>query len=151
MYDILKYAYMPNTFEEAVNILKTCNNKEECVEKAYELVTRKYRGYRIKTYTNLFSIFLNDIEKLWRRTGFMHCTQINSVIEQLLIASGHFTNGDIRKRWTQIWLFSPHQFLQIQINNNKWINVDAWSHPFGISLGDYAHGFHSGHIKGEKL
>ncbi|MEI6597138.1 MAG: hypothetical protein WCL13_02910, partial [bacterium] len=66
---------------------------------------------------------------------------INYVMKTLLIKSDFFKDGDIRLKWTKIWYFSPHQYLQVNIDN-KWINIDIWAYAYGIKFGDNAHGFH---------
>lgn len=143
--DLFSNTPIPNTplgkIEETIDNLKESHNQEECLKKTYEILSTKYRGYRIKTYTRLFDIFERDIEKLWNKEGFLHCTNINYLMRVLLMRSGCFTEDDIRIRWTQIWLISPHQYLQVRIGN-KWIDVDIWARAYGIPFGDHAHGFH---------
>jgi hypothetical protein len=48
----------------------------------------------------------------------------------------------VHLKWTQIWYISPHQYLQIRVDNNEWINVDVWANVYDIKFGDYAHGFY---------
>lgn len=107
----------------------------------YSILVAKYQGYRIKTYTKLFDVFKRDIGTLWSKNGFLHCTNINYVMRTLLIKSDFFTEDDIHLRWTRIWYISPHQYLQIEVDD-KWINVDIWAYAHGIKFGDNAHGFH---------
>lgn len=132
---------LPTEIQVTINDLKKSNTKEECLKQAYEIMNKKYRGYRIKTYTRLFDLFTTDIKKLWSRSGFLHCTNINYVMRVLLIKSGHFQESDIRLKWTLIWYMSPHQYLQIKVAN-KWIDIDIWAYAYGIKFGDHAHGFH---------
>lgn len=127
--------------QDVIDELKKAQSQEECLRKAYDVLIAKYHGDRIKTITKLFNILESDIEVLWRKNGFLHCTNINYILKTLLIDSGFFKKEDIRTRWTLIWYVSPHQYAQVRIND-KWINVDVWAHAFGIELGDHAHGFH---------
>ncbi len=122
--------------------LKRSSDQMDCLRKAYDLLNKKYRGHRVKTYTNILDVFQKDISTFWNTTGFLHCTNINYVMRFLLIRSGFFKESDIRLKWTLIWYISPHQYLQIK-TNGAWINIDVWAHAYGIRFGDYAHGFHS--------
>lgn len=127
--------------QDAINELKKAQSQEECLRIVYNILIAKYHGDRIKTITKFFDIFERDINVLWSKNGFLHCTNINYVLKTLLIKSGFFKKEDVRTRWTLIWYFSPHQYIQVRVNN-KWINVDVWAHAFGIELGDHAYGFH---------
>lgn len=127
--------------QNVIDELKNAKNQEECLRMAYNILIAKYHGDRIKTITKFFNIFESDINILWSKNGFLHCSNINYILKTLLIKSGFFKEEDIRTRWTLIWFVSPHQYAQVRINN-RWINIDIWAHVFGIELGDYAHGFH---------
>lgn len=127
--------------QDVINELKKAQSQEECLRMAYKILITKYHGNRIKTITKFFNIFERDIDVLWSKNGFLHCTNINYILKTLLVKSGFFETGDIRTRWTLIWCVSPHQYAQVRINN-KWIDVDVWAHAFGIELGDHAHGLH---------
>ncbi|MFH0923601.1 MAG: hypothetical protein V1825_02605, partial [Candidatus Falkowbacteria bacterium] len=121
---------------------------------AYEILIAKYRSQRIKTYTKLFNVFSNDIDKMWSQTGFLHCTNMNYLMRTLLIKSGFFNDSDIALKWTMVWYISPHQYIQVNMGmspnallsrnsqNNKKINIDIWGKSYGIKFGDYARGFH---------
>ena len=132
---------LPEEMQAIVNELKQSPNQEACLRKAYNILITKYRGVRVKTYTRLFEAFTRDLGKLWRKNGFLHCTNINYVLRALLITSGWFKEADIRLVWTQIWLISPHQYLQVKVGE-QWINIDIWAYVYGIKFGDNAHGFH---------
>lgn len=132
---------LPKQMQETINELKKSLNKEDCLKHAYGILSAKYRGSRIKTYTKLFNVFSKDIDKMWSQTGFLHCTNMNYLIRTLLIKSGFFNDSDITLKWTMVWYISPHQYIQVIINNKK-INIDIWGGSCGIKFGDYAHGFH---------
>ena len=126
--------------DEAVQMLKKSKNREECLKKAYDLVSSKYRGGKLMTYLKFWGLFSNDIEKLWKKSGFMHCTNINRVLKHLLVESRFFKDSEVKKKWTLVYYISPHQYLQADVNGKK-INVDAWGKHYGIKFGEYAHGF----------
>lgn len=132
---------LPDKMLNVIAELKKSSNKEDCLKFAYEILNKKYRGYRVKTYIKIFDIFSKDITKIWQKNGFLHCTNINYVMRTLLVKSGHFNDNEIKIKWTFAWYISPHQYLQVKINNSR-INIDIWGKVFGIKFGDYARGFH---------
>ncbi|MEA1963504.1 MAG: hypothetical protein U9M94_04710 [Patescibacteria group bacterium] len=132
---------LPDKMLNVIAELKKSSNKEDCLKFAYEILNKKYRGYRVKTYIKIFDIFSKDITKIWQKNGFLHCTNINYVMRTLLVKSGHFNDNEIKIKWTFVWYISPHQYLQVKINNSR-INIDIWGKVFGIKFGDYARGFH---------
>ncbi|MDA3840453.1 MAG: hypothetical protein PF572_05150 [Patescibacteria group bacterium] len=132
---------LPNEMENLIVELKKSSGSEECLKKAYQILVDRYQGQRIKTYTRIFNIFYSDINYLWRQKGFLHCNNINYIMRAFLIKSNFFKEDDIKIKWTLVWYISPHQYLQVRINE-KWVNVDVWAHSFGIKFGDRARGFH---------
>jgi len=136
-------ACLPEDIEEVALDLGHSDNKEECLRKTYDLLTKKYRGYRVKTYLRIFELFTNDLEKIWKKNGFLHCTNLNYLMRVLLVKSGCFKDGDVRQRWTTVWFLSPHQYLRVKLGENEFVNIDLWSHAYGIPFGKYAHGFNT--------
>jgi len=134
---------LPLAMEETVKELKKSQDKEEYLKKVYDLLSEKYHGERIKTYLKLFEIFKNDLEFLWNRSGFLHCTNINYLAKILLIKSGFFLEEDIELKWTLVWFISPHQYLRVKVSENDFVNVDIWAKNCGIKFGDYARGFNN--------
>ena len=132
---------LPKEMQLIVNKLKKSRNKYDCLRKAYYVLSRKNRGYKLRTYTRLPELFICNVNKLWKKKGFMHCTNINYLLRILLVKSGFFNEKDIKSKWTLIGYFSPHQYLKIRLNKNKFVNIDVWAKPYGIKLGDSAHGF----------
>ncbi|NQV09054.1 hypothetical protein HQ529_04340 [Candidatus Woesearchaeota archaeon] len=131
---------IPEELEQEIEELKRLRNKKECLRKAYDVLTSKFYGERIKTYTRAYELFILDIHKLWHRKGFMHCTHLNEMMRFLLVGSGFFKDKDIKKKWTILGYFSPHEYLKIKLDD--WMNVDIWAQHYGIRFGDYAHGIH---------
>jgi hypothetical protein len=130
--------------EKSVISLCKLESKEKVLEKAYEIITTRYHGQKMATLIKAKSIFSAGAQDLWNRSGFLHCTNQNYLLTLLLIKSGHFTENDIRPKWTLLWGFSPHQYLRVKLSNNKFMDVDAWSAIYGIELGYHAHGLHTG-------
>jgi hypothetical protein len=136
-------AVLPDGLEQEIAKLKEGESQEEIIRKAYELLTQKYRGYRIKTLTRLPELFDVDVEHLWARRGFLHRTNMNYLMKLVLVGTGRFASEDIQARWTAIHYCSPHQYLKIRIEAG-WIAVDVWGRAYGIPFGGYAHGLHAG-------
>lgn len=127
--------------EIVIEDLKKSPDQMTCLKNAYTILTKKYHGGYLETYIHLFSAFEQDIDNLWAKEGFLHCTNINFILRTLLIKSEFFTEDDIRLQWTLIGYVSPHQYLEIRIEDT-WIAVDVWANVYGIQFGDKAHGFH---------
>ncbi|MFH1509230.1 MAG: hypothetical protein ABIE68_03635 [bacterium] len=139
---IPKYKNLPKGMQIVINGLRQCESKEECLRRAYNILTEKYYGRRVLTYIKLLNALEKDYHKLWSKEGFMHCNKINYLLKILLLESKHFLEKDIVTKWTLIFYFSPHQYLQIKVAENKFINIDIWGKAKGIEFGDHAHGFH---------
>lgn len=124
--------------------VKNKQTKEEALTYAYNVITTKYHGGKTLTLTKFFDIFSSGVEDLWNRSGFLHCTNQNYLLSLLLVKSGHFNEEDIKPKWTLLWGFSPHQYLQVKVAGNKVVAVDAWSASYGIKLGEHAKWFKVG-------
>ena len=143
--DFFTKTSLPKQLPEEMNLiiegLKKSATKEECLKKVYDLLSEKYRGYRIRTYIKIGEVFKKDLNFLWGRSGFLHCNNINYLVRIFLVKSGIFKEEDIILKWTLVWWISPHQYLRIKIGENEFINVDIWGKHYGIKFGDYARGF----------
>jgi len=133
---------LPKEMEILIKKLKKSTTKKDCIKKAYLFLSKKYRGYRIYTYLKFSDLFISDINKIWTKKGFLHCNTLNYLMRILLIKSELFDEKDIKLKWTLVWYISPHQYLNIKTSKNEFINIDLWGRSYGISFGDYAHGFH---------
>lgn len=133
---------LPVEMEKIVAELKQTGSQEECLRRAYEIMVRRYRGFRFRTYLRIHEAFETDLEKMWKKTGFLHCHVINFLLRVLLVKSGWFQDADIKFKYSLVWYVSPHQYLQIKVGENKFINVDVWNYHYGKKFGDYARGFH---------
>ena len=133
---------LPEGMMKMVEELKACRNQDECLQKGYDISTSKYRGYKFKTYTKLWRVFETDLEKLWARSGFLHCHLMNYLLRILLVKSGWFRDEDLTLQITFIWYVSIHQHLLVHMRDGRQIHVDIWYAHYGKKFGDYAHGFH---------
>jgi hypothetical protein len=133
---------IPKGMQEAILHLKSCKNQWDCLEKAHGIMAQKYHGEHFGTFLKFPKIFESDLEKMWSRSGFMHCHNLNFLMRILLVRSGFFQNDKIENKWTTIWLIFPHQYLRVKLKNGETTEVDVWGAAHGIRLGDHAYGFH---------
>jgi hypothetical protein len=122
--------------------LEDVTDREQYLRLAYDRVTRAFDAERGKTFTRIGELFSSGLSDLMNRTGFMHCTNQNFVLANLLVKSGLFTESAIRLKWTAIWYCSPHQYLEIKADG-KIFAVDCWARHYGIPFGSYAKGFNT--------
>lgn len=132
---------LPEGMKKAIETLKKSGSREKCLKKAYDIMTKRFRGCRLKTYTRFFEIFDNNLESLWSKKGFLHCTKMNMLMSILLVESGFFSGKDIQSRWSLVYCISPHQHLEVKTGKGKSVSIDIWGKHYGIKYGDYAHGF----------
>ena len=120
------------------------NNKgnETYLKAAYNVITTRYQGGRIKTFSRLLDLFSTSTQDLWNRMGFLHCTNQNFLLSLLLVRSGRFQEKDIKPKWTLMWFLIPHQYLRINLGS-KVANVDPWAKGYGVPFGQHAKGFNS--------
>ena len=76
---------LPKGMQEVASILKESKNQMECLRKAYEIMSKRYYGYELRTYLKFYRIFSFNIEKLWKRNDFLHCSDINYLMKILLM------------------------------------------------------------------
>ncbi len=133
---------LPQEMRSLIEELRAAKNKEQALKHAYNILTGRYKGQRLKTFTHFWKLFIKNPYKLWASTDFLHCTNMNFLLRILIVKSGWFTDEDIKPTWTFVWLFSPHQYLKIRLSESNYVNVDIWGAAHGISYGDYARGFH---------
>lgn len=132
---------IPRDMEQIVTDLKRAKSKEECLNQAFEFVISNFKASRIKTYLLLHRLLITDVYDNWNTRDYLHCTNLNGILVHLLLESGHFRKNDVKRRWTLLYYLSPHEYLKVKMNKDKETNVDIFGHFYGISLGDYAHGF----------
>ena len=129
---------LPADLETDILELKKLKTKELCLKRAYNVITKKYVGKRVQTYTRLHQLFIYDPKIIWKKKGFLHCTNQNYLIRILLVRSGKFSEKDIELKLTHIW-GSPHQYLRINLGN-KTMDIDCWAKTFGVPYGQHMYG-----------
>jgi hypothetical protein len=124
--------------------LQKAMSKEQYLQQAYDLITTRFVSGRINTIMRLFELFSTSTRDLWNRNGrFVHCTNQNYLLAVLLVKGGRFQESDIILKWTLISYFSPHQYLKVRVDSNRWVTVDCWGRQYGVPYGDHAYGFNS--------
>lgn len=133
---------LPKDMQAVVDRLKKSKGKKDCLRRAYEILSKKYKGCKFYTYRRFFDLFVTDLKKIWEKSGCLHCTHLNYLLRVMLVKSGFFKDEDIQLRLTLVYYVSVHQYLKIKIGKNDYVNVDLWGNTNGVKFGDYAHGFH---------
>lgn len=126
-----------------LNELSSIQQPEQYARAAYDLITTQYDSYRGKTLTRAHELWSRDLNSLWQRDGFLHCTNQNYLIALLLVHGKLFKTDDIKRRWTFIWFFSPHQYLRVRMPDGTWKNIDAWGRSYNVPFGKPAQGFNN--------
>jgi hypothetical protein len=124
----------------AINKLSKQKDNKYAVEQALEILAKKYKSKRFSTYIFFYKIFENNPNKLWTRTGFMHCNQQNFLLRLLLVKSGKVEDSEIKFGYSMIWYMSLHQYLKIKVGD-IYLAADPWNYSRGAALGKYASGF----------
>ena len=132
----------PQEIHALIADLQRQQSPETCLRMAYDALTERFYGNRMRTILRLWELYPRSISKIWAKPGFLHCTNFNRLLKTLLVASGHFREADMHTRWTLLWYISPHQYLRVRVGGRKWMSVDAWAKVYGIPFGDHAHGWH---------
>lgn len=133
---------IPVELQQKINELKlsaesfgTAQDKE-FLKSAYEFVTTKHHGERIKTLTEPWLAWQDPLSA---QPGFTPCNISNQLLRTMLVVSGKFQNEDVQVRYTFLNFFI-HQYLQVKVND-KWIDVDPWAKALGIEFGKHANLF----------
>jgi hypothetical protein len=129
---------LPKEMEKAVEHLKKCRNKEECLKEAYKILKRKFVGRKMYYLTHFWQVFQTNIDYIWNKRKVLNCNEANYLLKVLLVKSGHFNRRDIKNSWTMVWWISPHQYLHVN-TGKKEVIVDLWGASNKVPFGKYAH------------
>ena len=128
---------LPDDMQGIAYELSKSPDQISCLRAAYDILTARFHGDRLKTFTHVLDLFSDNVSYLWDRR-FLHCTNSNYLLRHLLIESGHFAEQDIMLCRTLIWHVSPHQYVSVKVGNKR-IDVDIWASRYGIPFGDHSH------------
>lgn len=134
---------LPAGMEKTIERLKgqAGGEREKFLHLVYEELPKKYKSYRLRTYTRFWQAFDYDLEKIWNRGGFLHCNLMNYLMRVMLVKSGLFRDEEIELKHTHVWYCSLHQYLRVHLSKDHYVNVDVWGAWFKKGIGQYAHGF----------
>ena len=138
--------HLPEEIRLIVHKITPMTDQKEALRYTYNILTKKYRGFRLLTFLRLDRLCITDLATLWKINGFLHCHQMNYLLCTILRASKQFAPEDITTHWTHIWFVSPHQYLSFRLRNKETLSIDLWAKAYGVPFGDYAHGFNAGSI-----
>lgn len=131
---------LPRQVEHAITQLeKDSSNSYEYLRNSMDYLLSTVSSQRIKTITRLNLAFEKSLAKLFRRRGFMHCTQLVYLLRVLLVRSKFFDDDTVRNKIVFL-NFVPHIYLQVKIAG-QWYDADPGADQFGIPLGNHAWGF----------
>lgn len=142
---VLKFPITNPALRHAIDSVASQPTKEQALEKAYQLMSRRYRGYRFRTYLYFWRAFEKDPNLLWDRQGFLHCHQQNLLLRVLLVESGWFEPAEVEFGYSLVWYISPHQYLKVKLDS-KTIALDPWNATYGAKINQYAVGFGFGEL-----
>jgi len=82
---------LPEEMEQTVKQLRNSVDKEDCLRKAYDIITNRYHGHRFVYIFKIFGALKNKtVNELWKHSGYLHCNFLNYLLRILLIKSGFF-------------------------------------------------------------
>lgn len=123
---------IPRSLEVVINTYTTtAKTNLEFLELAYQYVTQRHTGSRVKTVTQWYKAF---VDIYTQNPGFLPCTGQNYLLRTMLIKSGRFTEDDIKVKVVPLNFFI-HQYLLVSVDGTN-IVVDPWSHFLGKKLGE---------------
>lgn len=131
----------PDIMHVITQLKAESSGAEEYLNKAYNFVLSRWHAERIKTIYYFPLAFRRDVEKIWKRSGYAHCTTMNMILTVLLVHSGYFTAEDIRIHHTFLNMFI-HQYLTVRVNG-VWVDAD----PGGAAIRHMPLGQHAWGIK----
>tara|TARA_Y100000310_G_C20640224_1_gene793494 strand:+ start:592 stop:1038 length:447 start_codon:yes stop_codon:yes gene_type:complete len=131
---------LPKSMQKVVDSLKKTKSKEECLTKAYEVISKRFHGCRLLTHLKAY--LTRDLEKMWNVEKTSHCTNLNYLFYVLLIKSGKFKKEDFKLRWSLVFSIAPHQYFEIKMSKEGVVYADPFGGTYGMKLGNYYHGWY---------
>ncbi|MBU4351470.1 MAG: hypothetical protein KJ939_00105 [Nanoarchaeota archaeon] len=65
---------IPKSMQLVIQELKRSENQLDCLKKTYAILTSKYYGQKLRTFLMFFSLLTTDLEKIWKKSRYLHCT-----------------------------------------------------------------------------
>lgn len=135
-------AKLPKSLERNISEVKREKSQLAALKKAYEIITERFYGKELETFTQMSRMMLHDVNKIWNNKGLAQCCIQCYFLRVLLVRSGHFTESQIR-RIHGLSLFNIHQILTVKLKKG-WIVIDPWAKFKDIPLGRKFDGWNQG-------
>lgn len=128
---------IPSSLDAKIRDLKKKNKSPEKFSKAaYDLLRGKYHGSHALTFLRPDVVFSSNLGKMWARSGYLSCNQVNWILYIMLVRSGFFSEKDVRFRCTMTPRFMIHQYAEVLLRG-KWFPVDVWASRFDRKFGEH--------------
>lgn len=128
---------VPRSLDAKIRGLKMkSKSPEKFVRASYDLLRKKYHGSHALTFLRPDIVFSRNLEKMWSRSGYLSCNQVNWILYIMLVRSGFFSEGDVRFRCTITPRLMIHQYAEVRLGS-KWIPVDVWASRYNRSFGEH--------------
>ncbi len=131
--------------KERIKEVKQQPNALQAMQYALDVMAQRYDSKAFDSVFHISKLFDRGVNKLWKRTGFMHCTQQNYLLRTLLVKGNKISDENIRLGYSLVWGISPHQFLIVRYKGQE-IALDPWNYGRGAKLGRFASGFGWTHL-----
>jgi len=133
---------LPKTIPASLNskireLKKKSKSPEKFARASYYLLRGKYHGSHALTFLRPDVVFSRNLGKMWARSGYLSCNQVNWILYIMLVRSGFFSESDVRFRYTSVFGLSIHQYIQLRIEGD-WVSVDVWAAKFNQNFGEHA-------------
>jgi len=132
---------IPVEWQKEIDLLKSkADSPEKFLDLTYNYLGEKYYSKsnsffrRLRTFTNFSTLFIG-LDELYKRSGFMHCTQLNFLLRIFLVKSGFFKEEDIRLRH-MFFDFFIHQYAQVKLSKH-WLAIDIFDYSNGLKIGKH--------------
>jgi hypothetical protein len=119
------------------------NSREETVSEAYRVITTRFEAGKI-AFTKFLDVLSTGWQDVLSGIGLVTCTNQANLLAALLVRSGKFTEDNVERRWSSIWGLIPHRYLNVKLDDLKFIELDPWAAKYGLPIGDHARGWHTG-------
>ncbi|MFH1030314.1 MAG: hypothetical protein V1770_03595 [bacterium] len=119
-------------------IAKKSKSSYEFLQQTYDFLGTKYHAERFNTFLRFYGLF-ESLDEVWKKSGFLHCTQMNYLMRIFLVQGGFFKDKDIKVKHT-FANFCIHQYLKVHVDG-KWVAVDAGEKIRGMDIGKHLWGF----------
>ncbi len=128
---------IPASLDAKIHELKRKNKSSESFLKAvYDLLRKKYHGSHALTFLRPDVVFSRNLGRMWARSGYLSCNQVNWILYIMLVRSGFFSEGDVRFRCTVTPRLMIHQYAEVRLRG-KWTPVDVWASRYNRSFGEH--------------